>query len=81
VASQQQKKFQRALLCVVLSVLLHVLLGILLLCIPPVEQVKRPAAAARKSRAVQVIRTADRKMADALTKKQQEETPSNSTPL
>lgn len=62
-ASQQQKSFRRALLCVVLSVLLHVLLGILLLLIPPVEQVKRPAAAARKSRPVQVVRTAARKEA------------------
>lgn len=65
----------------VLSVLLHVLLGILLLRIPPVEQVKRPTAAARNSRTVQVMRTADRKMADAQTKKQQEETPTEDKPF
>ena len=46
-----------------LSVLLHVLLGLLILLIPPQEKVKR-AKPARKARPVKVLRTAARKKAD-----------------
>ena len=60
---RQQKRFSRVLLCVALSVLLHVLLGLLILLIPPQEKMKRPKAA-RKARPVKVVRTAARKKAD-----------------
>ena len=50
----------------VLSVLLHVLLGILLLLIPAPENTRRQASGGRKHRAVQVLRTAARKKADQL---------------
>ena len=60
---RQQKRFSRVLLCVALSVLLHVLLGLLILLIPPQEKMKR-AKAARKARPVKVLRTAARKKAD-----------------
>lgn len=46
-----------------LSVLLHVLLGLLILLIPPQEKVKR-AKPARKARPMKVVRTAARKKAD-----------------
>lgn len=46
-----------------LSFLLHVLLGLLILLIPPQEKMKR-AKAARKARPVKVVRTAARKKAD-----------------
>lgn len=72
VNQRPQKRFSRVLLCVALSILLHVLLGLLILLIPPQERVKR-AKAARKARPVKVVRTAARKKADA--KKQQAAAP------
>lgn len=63
VNSQQQKRVSRVLLCVALSVLLHVLLGLLILLIPPQEKVAR-GKLAHKGRAVKVVRTAARRKAD-----------------
>ena len=70
---RRQTRFSRVLLCVALSVLLHVLLACLLLLLPPQETVKRQEKP-RKARAVQVLRTAARKKADA-QKKQAAEAP------
>lgn len=59
----QQKRLPRVLLCVALSLLLHVLLACLLLLLPQQEKVKRQERP-RKARAVQVLRTEARKKAD-----------------
>ncbi|MBR5329998.1 MAG: hypothetical protein IKV13_00770, partial [Akkermansia sp.] len=67
--SQLQNRFGRVLLCVALSLLLHGVLGLLLLLLPPQEKVKR-ARVAHKSRAVKVVRTAARKKADVAPKQQ-----------
>ena len=64
---RRQTRFSRVLLCVALSVLLHVLLACLLLLLPQQEKVKRQEKP-RKARAVQVLRTAARKKADAQKK-------------
>lgn len=61
----QQNQTGRVLLCVALSVLLHVGLGLLLLLVPPPEQPVKPKKQARKARVVQVVRTPERKRADA----------------
>lgn len=64
-----QKNLSRVLLCVALSVLLHALLGMLLLLLPPQEQVKRRNKP-EKPRTVRVLRTAGRKTADEQKKQQ-----------
>lgn len=64
-----QNRYGRVLLCVALSVLLHGVLGLLLLLLPPQKRVKR-ARVMHKARAVQVVRTAARKKADAAKKPQ-----------
>ena len=69
VRAEPQKRIPRVLLCVALSLLLHLLLGVILLLLPPPEPRKRAAAPGR-GRAVQVLRTEARRKADAL--KQQE---------
>ena len=65
----QQNRFSRVLLCVALSILLHMILGILILLMPEQKKVKREAGA-RNPRAVQIVRTADRKKADEQKKQQ-----------
>ena len=64
VNNRLQTRFPRALLCVALSLLLHLLLGLLIALLPPQEKVKRTQAL-RKGRLVKVVRTAARKKADA----------------
>lgn len=66
----RQKRFPRVLFCLALSLLLHALLGLLILLIPPQEKVKR-AKAVRKGRPVKVVRTAARKKADEKKVQQQ----------
>lgn len=72
--SLQQSRISRVLLCIVLSVLLHVLLALLLLLPPPQEKVKRNKQA-RQARAVKVVRTHARKQAAELRKKKPTEQP------
>ena len=69
VRAEPQKRIPRVLLCVALSLLLHLLLGVILLLLPPPEP-KKCAAAPGRGRAVQVLRTEARRKADA--QKQQE---------
>lgn len=66
---QRQKRVSRVLLCVALSVLLHVLLGLLILLVPAQEKVAR-GKPVRKGRPVKVVRTAARKKADEQKKQQ-----------
>ncbi len=63
----QQKRIPRVLFCIVLSVLLHLLLGGILLLLPQPPQVKREKAG-RKAKPVRVVRTAARKKADEVKK-------------
>lgn len=67
VISSQQPRVSRVLLCVVLSMLLHVALGLLILLLPPQEKVQRQKTA-RKARPVRIVRTPARKEADAASK-------------
>ena len=64
VNAPQQKHVPQVLLCVVLSVLLHVLLGLLLVLAPPPERLKPQKKQLHQARQVRVLRTATRKKAD-----------------
>lgn len=71
---RRQKHISRVLLCVALSLLLHLLLGLIILLMPPPEK-KQPRKTARKARAVKVVRSAARKKADAQKKQQAPQPP------
>lgn len=75
---RRQKHIPRVLLCVALSLLLHLLLGLIILLIPPQEKHQRKKTV-RKARAVKVVRSAARQKADAL-RKQQKATPPRQEP-
>lgn len=72
--SLQQNRISRVLLCIVLSVLLHVLLVVLLLLLPPQEKLKR-SKPVHQARTLKVMRTSARKQAAELQKKKTDETP------
>ena len=74
VDNAQQKRMGRVLLCVALSLLLHVLLGAMILLLPPQERVERKKKP-KQARTVRVVRTAERKKADK--QKQQQDSPQN----
>lgn len=77
--TRQQTQYPQVLLCVALSVLLHLLLALLLLLLPPQQKVKREPPA-RKARPVRIVRTDARKKADMQKQAQQPQPPPREKP-